>query len=288
MIKAGDNKKQSKENILTILSVKRDLTKLGYVSRLDTFYLNLIAVKIFTNTEYELFLRAAHRHQEKISSAQRDKTKLAMAVTSSKVADGGPDPGDDDEVDPWTALDRAGRDRDLSDGESDDDDSTSVFSLCTRAREGVNEGQDVKSYRKFFFSYLNDTLALMRTIESMNFASGNSKEKSTTQSNNTETNPTSAKCLMKGCNKTHQVPRSKKPTQSLAFCDAFKKLDIKQRKAKQKELSACVKCLQPGHELKTCKLDNLKCRVCDSPSHATLLCFKSSGDNKGDIKKDNA
>ena len=62
MIKAGDNKKQSKENILTILSVKRDLTKLGYVSRLDTFYLNLIAVKIFTNTEYELFLRAAHRH----------------------------------------------------------------------------------------------------------------------------------------------------------------------------------------------------------------------------------
>ena len=180
MIKAGDNKKQSKENILTILSVKRDLTKLGYVSRLDTFYLNLIAVKIFTNTEYELFLRAAHRHQEKISSAQRDKTKLAMAVTSSKVADGGPDPGDDDEVDPWTALDRARRDRDLSDGESDDDDSTSVFSLCTRAREGVNEGQDVKSYRKFFFSYLNDTLALMRTIESMNFASGNSKEKSTT------------------------------------------------------------------------------------------------------------
>ena len=109
MIKAGDNKKQSKENILTILSVKCDLTKLGYVSRLDTFYLNLMAVKIFTNTEYELFLRAAHKHQEEIFSDLRNKTKLAMAITSSKVADGGPDPGDDDGVDPWTALDRAGK-----------------------------------------------------------------------------------------------------------------------------------------------------------------------------------
>ena len=51
MAKAGDSKKVSKENILTVLGVKRDLTKLGYISRLDTFYLNLIAVKIFTNSE---------------------------------------------------------------------------------------------------------------------------------------------------------------------------------------------------------------------------------------------
>ena len=37
MAKAGDSKKVSKENILTVLGVKRDLTKLGYISRLDTF-----------------------------------------------------------------------------------------------------------------------------------------------------------------------------------------------------------------------------------------------------------
>ena len=67
-----------------------------------------------------------------------------------------------------------------------------------------------------------------------------------------EMQPNSTKCLMKGCNKAHQVPRSKKPTQSLTFCDAFKKLDIKQRKAVQKELSVCVRCLQPCHDLKSC------------------------------------
>ena len=92
---------------------------------------------------------------------------------------------------------------------------------------------------------------------------------------------------MKGCNKVHRVPRSKRPTQSLSFCDAFKKLDIKQRKAVQKELSACVRCLQPGHDIKSCKLDNLKCRTCDGTNHATLLCYKNHGDNKGDNKKDN-
>ena len=94
-----------------------------------------------------------------------------MAVTSSKVAGGEvPDPEDDDDGDPWRALDKAGRVRDLSDSESDDD-STSVFSLCTRAKDGINEDKEVKSYRKFFFGYINECLALMRTIESMNYAS---------------------------------------------------------------------------------------------------------------------
>ena len=103
-------------------------------------------------------------------------------------------------------------------------------------------------------------------------SSSGGKEKPTTQSNNTETQPGGAKCLMKGCNKVHKSPRSKKPTQSLAFCDQFKKMSIKQRKAVQKELSACTRCLQPGHDLKSCKLDSLKCRVCDGTNHSTLLC----------------
>ena len=77
---------------------------------MDIFYLNLIAVKIFTNSEYELFIRTAHKHQQETSSTQKHQAKLTMAVTSSKVADGGvPDPEDDDEVDPWRALDKAGR-----------------------------------------------------------------------------------------------------------------------------------------------------------------------------------
>ena len=73
---------------------------------MDNFYLNLIAVKIFTNSEYELFIRAAYKHQQETSSAQK---KLTMAVTSSKVAGGEvPDPEDDDDGDPWRALDKAG------------------------------------------------------------------------------------------------------------------------------------------------------------------------------------
>ena len=48
---------------------------------------------------------------------------------------------------------------------------------------------------------------------------------------------------MKGCNKVHLAPRSKKPTQSLAFCNVYKKLNLKQRKAVQKEMSACTRCL---------------------------------------------
>ena len=131
--------------------MKKDLTKLGYVSRMDTFYLNLIAVKIFTNSKYELLLRAVHKYQQETLSAQKNKAKLTTAVTSSKVADGEPDPTeDDDEADPWRVLDKAGRVRDLSDDESDDD-STSIFSLCTRAKDGINEDQDVKAFRKFFF-----------------------------------------------------------------------------------------------------------------------------------------
>ena len=128
-----------------------DLTKLGCVSRMDTFYLNLIAVKIFTNSEYELFLRAVHKHQQETSSAQKHQAKLTMAITSSKIADGGvPDPTEEDDGDdPWRALDKAGKVWDLSDDESDDDDSTSIFSLCTRAKDGINEDQDVKAFKKF-------------------------------------------------------------------------------------------------------------------------------------------
>ena len=175
-----------------------------------------------------------------------------MGVTSSKVADGGvPDPEDDDEVDPWRALDKAGRVRDLSDDESDDD-STSVFSLCTRAKDGINEDKEVKSYRKFFFGYINECLALMRTIESMNYASTGGKDKSTTHNNNTETKPDGL-CLMEGCGKIHRSARSKKATQSLAFCDVFKGMNLKQRTAVAKKLSACNWCLQPGHGIKTVK-----------------------------------
>ena len=87
---------------------------------------------------------------------------------------------------------------------------------------------------------------------------------------------------MEGCGKIHRSAK-KKATQSLAFCDVFKGMNLKQRSAVAKKLGACNRCLQPGHGVKTCKLESLKCRTCEGNGHATLLCHKGS-DNKSDSK----
>ena len=55
MKKPGPDKKVMKSNILTMLGIKRDLSKLGFISKLDSFYINLTAVRIFTDSVYELF-----------------------------------------------------------------------------------------------------------------------------------------------------------------------------------------------------------------------------------------
>ena len=70
-------------------------------------------------------------------------------MTSSKLVEpgaGGADPGED----PWKAIVAAEHDRNLSD-DKDDDDSTSVFSLCTKVG-CPEEDADVKSFNKFFFN----------------------------------------------------------------------------------------------------------------------------------------
>ena len=64
----------------------------------------------------------------------------------------------------------------------------------------------------------------------------------------------------------------KKPSQSLAFCDVFKKLPLNQRFSTAKKLKACLRCLQPSHLVKDCKMTQLKCRTCSSETHSTLLC----------------
>ena len=68
-------------------------------------------------------------------------------------------------------MDEADLGRDLSGDEADDDDSTSIFSMCTKVDAGEEDG-DVKAFRKFFFGYLAELLALMRTVESMEYATG--------------------------------------------------------------------------------------------------------------------
>ena len=53
---AGDNLQKSKANMLTLLEVRRDLSKFGMKSRIDIFYINTVAPKVFTNTEYQRYI----------------------------------------------------------------------------------------------------------------------------------------------------------------------------------------------------------------------------------------
>ena len=104
-------------------------------------------------------------------------------------------------------------------------------------------------------------LALLRTIESMEFASGGKKDQPGSDAFNTGTETGSMKCLMVDCGKIHKSQKTKKPSQSLAFCDVFKKLPLNQRFSTAKKLKACLRCLQPSHLVKDCKMTQLKCRT---------------------------
>ena len=130
MKKPGADRKIQKKNILTMLGIKRDLSKLGFISKLDSFYINLTAVRIFTDSEYEHFLRESHKFFSQAASKRKTEEKTLArtmaAVTSSKLVE--PDAGGTEPEDPWKAVDAAEADRNLSEDE-DDDDSTSVFSL---------------------------------------------------------------------------------------------------------------------------------------------------------------
>ena len=306
MSRPGTNKKVQKQNILTMLSIKRDLTKLGFVAKLDTFFINLTAVRVFTDPEYELFLRESAKFYAENASQMKEKKKLAKTMAAARVA---PTPGVErgppatssrlvepnpgvlpplDGEDPWEAVDEADIDRDLSGDESDD--STSIFSLCTKV-QGPQEDQDVKAYRKFFFSYLTELLALMRTVESMEFASGlkqgGKNKQDGTDCHNTTTGDGDNRCLMDGCGKVHRSAKTKRPSQCLAFCPVFKKLSLNQRFSTAKKLKLCLRCLQPNHQVKDCRMTQLKCRTCSSEAHSTLLCKSadSAGGAKGKAKE---
>ena len=109
----------------------------------------------------------------------------------------------------YKAVDEADVERDISGDESDD--STSVFSMCTKIQDPL-EDQDVRAYRKFFFSYLVELLALMRTVESMEAASGlkqgGKNKQDGTDCHNTTTGDGDNKCLMDGCGKVHRSAKT--------------------------------------------------------------------------------
>ena len=64
------------------MGIKRDLTKSGYLSKRDSFFLNLVTFRVFTDSRYELYLRKSHRHFSDSASAQERKAKLTVAIKS--------------------------------------------------------------------------------------------------------------------------------------------------------------------------------------------------------------
>ena len=80
MKKPGTDKKTQKENILTMLGIKRDLSKLGFISKLDSFYINLTAVRIFTDSEYKLFLRESHKFFSQAASKVKTEEKALQGL----------------------------------------------------------------------------------------------------------------------------------------------------------------------------------------------------------------
>ena len=80
MKKPGTDKKTQKEIILTMLGIKRDLSKLGFISKLDSFYINLTAVRIFTDSEYKLFLRESHKFFSQAASKVKTEEKALQGL----------------------------------------------------------------------------------------------------------------------------------------------------------------------------------------------------------------
>ena len=92
---------------------------MGFISKLDSFYINLTAVRVFTDMEYELFLRECGKlYAENASKLKTEKKNLAKTMagptTSSKLVDpdGGAPPLEPD--DPYEAVDEADAGRNLS------------------------------------------------------------------------------------------------------------------------------------------------------------------------------
>ncbi|GFU29804.1 integrase catalytic domain-containing protein [Nephila pilipes] len=58
-------------------------------------------------------------------------------------------------------------------------------------------------------------------------------------------------------------------------CLIGKKLSLNDKKSILIRNRACFRCLNKGHNARSCRLKMLKCKNCDDKSHHTLLCNKN-------------
>ena len=275
----------SKQNMITICTVLRDLKKMALESKLDGSYLKLVAKRVFTTHEYDLFLRAKdHENDMRIERSRlkdRMKKTLAEAKTSSRVgAAAEAHVGACDDV--WGEIDDAEDLRSFSDKESDEEDNISVFSIVSMKK--IHEDRSNIRERKFFFKYIDKTLCHYRNKEAADYAASGKTQTGHKKGGNSQCSKTDTameiKCPIEGCNKTHKSGRGKraKATAALGYCPEFRSFDLDKMFNTLKKYKACHLCLSPGHNVATCPRGEAKCKHC-SKQHHEIICRQKPKDS---------
>ena len=168
---------------------------------------------------------------------------------------------------------------DLPGGSGTDSDADSDDSLCSRfsfADKGAFSGDKSSTRdRKFFLRFLRELLVTLRHLESSQHHTGKGVKK--TDAYKTEKMDSSDRqCIVKGCSTKHLNKRGQ-AVNTLALCNIFKGLSLKDKVDYMKVGKCCFTCTTPGHVSKACKststcqakgTDN---KICGSKAHHTLL-----------------
>ena len=274
---AGDNLQKSKSNMLILLEVRRDLSKFGMKSRIDIFYINTVAPKVFTNTEYQRYVREEeameNEFQETLRKAAIKKSKLASSTKFEEE------------------LDSAARARGLSEDEASDaeSDCTAAYSFVTHSKLPEEDGS--QRARRFFYKFIDSCMTHIRRMESASALFGGPTGEDKNKKDQKQKMPKTLmfctgtgaskddKCWLSECGKIHQNPKTKKPVKSLLYCPYFTKLkeDDKRKIARGTEL--CTRCLNVGHRQKNCD-STISCQNCGSETHHKVMCRVKKSENK--------
>ena len=199
--------------MLILLEVRRDLSKFGMKSRIDIFYINTVAPKVFTNTEYQRYVREEevmeNEFQEALRKAAIRKSKLASSTKFEEE------------------LDSAARARGLSEDEASDaeSDCTAAYSFVTHSKLPEEDGS--QRARRFFYKFIDSCMTHIRQMESASALFGGPTGEDKNKKDQKQKLPKTLmfrtgtgaskddKCWLSECGKIHQNPKTKKPVKSL-------------------------------------------------------------------------
>jgi hypothetical protein len=258
------------QNMLIIMEICRDLKKCKMDTKIDSYYISTVALRIFTTSEMARYMREQSDMERLFEEESR---KAASVKKHSTIIDGLAD------------IDAIASDDEGSDAE------TAVYSFASNS-EAVDQDIGSKRTRRFFFKFIEQSIATIRRMES-NIQLLGREEKQRLKgklpgTSNFQVETTEDKCILQGCGKVHTHPKFKRVSKSLQFCAYFAGLKLGDRRKKSTEAKICTRCLSTGHRHSECK-SSIVCKHCQSDSHHVLLCtsLEQGGKKKdGDKGKD--